>query len=66
MAIVKKFSAIKKIQKHLLGIQNLSIQEANLILDEAKNFIKLIFFLNHLRELKVPLNWLEKDWEQML
>ncbi len=41
MAIVKKFSAIKKIQKHLLGIQNLSIQEANLILDEAKNFIKL-------------------------
>ena len=33
------FSAIKKIQKHLLGIQNLSIQEANLILDEAKNFI---------------------------
>ena len=41
MAIVKKFSAIKKIQKHLLGIQNLSIQEANQILDEAKNFIKL-------------------------
>ena len=41
MAIVKKFSAIKKIQKHLLGIQNLSIQEANLILEEAKNFIKL-------------------------
>ena len=41
MAIVKKFSAIKKIQKHLLGIQNLSIQEVNLILDEAKNFIKL-------------------------
>ena len=41
MAVIKKFSAIKKIQKHLLGIQNLSIQEANLILDEAKNFIKL-------------------------
>jgi len=41
MAVVKKFSAIKKIQKHLLGIQNLSIQEASLILDEAKNFIKL-------------------------
>ena len=38
MAIIKKFSAVKKIQKHLLGIQNLSIQEANLILDEAKNF----------------------------
>ena len=41
MAIIKKFSAVKKIQEHLLGIQNLSIKEANLILDEAKNFIKL-------------------------
>ena len=41
MAVIKKFSAIKKIHKHLLGIQNLSIQEANLIIDEAKNFIKL-------------------------
>ena len=41
MAIIKKFSAVKKIQKQLLGIQNLSIQEANQILDEAKNFIKL-------------------------
>ena len=41
MAVIKKFSAVKKIQKHLLGIQNLSIQEATLILDEAKNFIKL-------------------------
>ena len=41
MAVIKKFSAIRKIQEHLLGIQNLSIQEANLILDEAKNFIKL-------------------------
>ena len=40
MAVIKKFSAVKKIQKHLLGIQNLSIQGANLILDEAKNFIK--------------------------
>ena len=41
MAIIKKFSAIKKIPKHLLGIQNLSIKEANLILSEAKNFIRL-------------------------
>ena len=41
MAVIKKFSAVKKIQKHLLGIQNLSINEATLILDEAKNFIKL-------------------------
>ena len=41
MAVIKKFSAVKKIQKHLLGIQNLSIKEANLILNEAKNFISL-------------------------
>ena len=41
MAVIKKFSAVKKIQKHLLGIQNLSIQEANIILSEAKNFIRL-------------------------
>ena len=41
MAVIKKFSAVKKIQKHLLGIQNLSINEAKLILEEAKNFIKL-------------------------
>tara|TARA_Y100001970_G_C14254625_1_gene874329 strand:+ start:6780 stop:7724 length:945 start_codon:yes stop_codon:yes gene_type:complete len=41
MAVIKKLSAVKKVQDHLLGIQNLSIQEANLILDEAKNFIKL-------------------------
>ncbi len=41
MALIKKFSAVKKIQDHLLGIQNLSIQEAKLILNEAKNFIKL-------------------------
>ena len=41
MALIKKFSAVKKIQDHLLGIQNLSIQEAKLILNEATNFIKL-------------------------
>ena len=41
MAVIKKFSAVKKTQKHLLGIQNLSIDEAKAILDEAKNFIKL-------------------------
>ena len=41
MAVIKKFSAVKEVQEHLLGIQNLSIQEANLILSEAKNFIKL-------------------------
>ena len=41
MAVIKKFSAVKKIQKHLLGIQNLSIQEASLILDEAKTSLNL-------------------------
>ena len=41
MATVKKVSAIKNSPKHLLGIQNLSIQEAKNILTEAKSFIKL-------------------------
>ena len=33
--------AIKISQKHLLGIQDLSINDVNLILDEAKNFISV-------------------------
>ena len=33
--------AIKISQKHLLGIQDLSISDVNLILEEAKSFIKL-------------------------
>ena len=41
MATVKKVSAIKNNPKHLLGIQNLSVQEAKKILNEAKSFIKL-------------------------
>ena len=41
MAVIKKTSAIKNQPKHLLGIQNLSIKEANNILNEAKSFIKL-------------------------
>ncbi len=41
MAVIKKTSAIKNQPKHLLGIQNLSIKEANNILKEAKSFIKL-------------------------
>ena len=41
MAVIKKTSAIKNQPKHLLGIQNLSIQEAKNILNEAKTFIKL-------------------------
>ena len=41
MAVIKKTSAIKNSPKHLLGIQNLSILEAQKILNEAKAFIKL-------------------------
>ncbi len=41
MAARKKTSAIKKPPKHLLGIQNLSVQEAKQILKEAKEFISL-------------------------
>jgi len=41
MAARKKTSAIKKPPKHLLGIQNLSVQEAKQILKEAKEFINL-------------------------
>ena len=33
--------AIKISQKHLLGIQDLSINDVNLILDESQTFIKL-------------------------
>ena len=38
---IKKNKAIKISQKHLLGIQDLSINDINQILDEAKTFIKL-------------------------
>ena len=41
MAVRKKTSAIKNPPKHLLGIQNLSVQEAKQILKEAKEFIIL-------------------------
>jgi aspartate carbamoyltransferase catalytic subunit len=41
MAVKKNTLAIKDQPKHLLGIQNLTIQEARDILDEAKIFIKL-------------------------
>ena len=33
--------AVKISQKHLLGIQDLSISDVNFILNEAKQFIKL-------------------------
>ncbi len=41
MAVIKNTSAIKNSTEHLLGIQNLSIQQAKNILQEAKSFIKL-------------------------
>ncbi len=41
MAVIKNTSAVKNSQKHLLGIQNLSILDAKKILNEAKAFIKL-------------------------
>ena len=41
MAVKKNKTAIKNQNKHLLGIQNLSVQEAKKILNEAKSFIKL-------------------------
>ena len=37
----KTDKAIKISQKHLLGIQDLSINDVNLILDEAQSFIKV-------------------------
>ena len=38
---IKSNKAIKISQKHLLGIQDLSINDVNLILDEAHDFIKV-------------------------
>ena len=38
---IKTNKAIKISQKHLLGIQDLSINDVNLILDEAQTFIKV-------------------------
>ena len=38
---IKTNKAIKISQKHLLGIQDLSINDVNLILDQAQSFIKL-------------------------
>ena len=38
---IKSDKAIKVSQKHLLGIQDLSINDVNLILDEAQSFIKV-------------------------
>ena len=37
----KPDNAVKVSQKHLLGIQDLSISDVNYILSEAKQFIKL-------------------------
>ena len=38
---IKTYKAVKISQKHLLGIQDLSINDVNLILDEASKFIDL-------------------------
>ena len=38
---IKTDKAIKISQRHLLGIQDLSINDVNLILDESQAFIKL-------------------------
>ena len=38
---IKTDKAIKISQKHLIGIQDLSINDVNLILDESQSFIKL-------------------------
>ena len=38
---IKTNKAIKISQKHLLGIQDLSINDVNLILNEAHDFIKV-------------------------
>ena len=37
----KTNKAIKISQKHLLGIQDLSVSDINIILDEAQTFIKV-------------------------
>ena len=51
----KTNKAIKISQKHLLGIQDLSINDVNLILDEAKTFIKLNQSKN--KRLHAPESW---------
>ncbi len=38
---IKSDKAVKISQKHLLGIQNLSVSDVNFILNEAKQFINL-------------------------
>ena len=38
---IKSDKAVKISQKHLLGIQDLSISDVNFILNEAKQFINL-------------------------
>ena len=47
---IKLNKAIKISQKHLLGIQDLSINDVNFILNEAKSFIfTLVEFYEFLR-----------------
>ena len=49
---IKTNKAIKISQKHLLGIQDLSINDVNLILDEAKDLSSIFEFIEKLNELK--------------
>ena len=39
MANLKKLKAVKISQKHLLGIQDLSVSDVKIILKESKDFI---------------------------
>ena len=38
---IKSSKAVKISQKHLLGIQDLSVNDVNIILNEAKSFISI-------------------------
>ena len=48
---IKTNKAIKISQKHLLGIQDLSINDVNFILNEAKSFIFTLIKFNKLLRL---------------
>ena len=63
---IKTNKAIKISQKHLLGIQDLSINDVNLILDEAHDFIKVNqsknkkIDINHYNFKSLPLSYYNK------
>ena len=47
--------AIKISQKHLLGIQDLSVNDVNIILNEASKFIELNKSKNKKLDISIPL-----------